>query len=246
VAATPHAPFFGPEDRDLVNAIAALTEIALERVAEAEREREIRAQLERLNALQNEFVAVVAHDLRSPMVVIAGYADLLVDRADRFDAEDRREMLRTISRTVKKLARFVEDVLQVARIESGDFSYRIAPFELLPVVHGAVQDVAATGTRDRVEVVAPTTLPTALGDPERHWQILTNLLSNALKFSPPGTPIRVTVSDGDMLRVAVEDQGAGIAADDVDKLFLKFSRLTGDGRRARSPGQASGCTSARR
>ena len=229
LSATAHAPFFGREERALLDAVATLVEVALERVAESERERALRERLERLNELKNEFVAVVAHDLRSPMVVLAGYADLLVTRGDRFDAEDRAEMLGTISRTVKKLARLVEDVLQVARIESGEFSYRIVPFDVLEVVRGAVRDVAGGEAARRIEIVAGEPLPPGLGDPDRHWQILTNLLANALKFSPPDAPVRVTVSAGEALQVAVEDRGAGIAAEDLDKLFLKFSRLSTNG-----------------
>lgn len=224
LAANPQAPFFGREEIGLVNAVATLTGIALGRVAETTHARETQERLERLNELKNEFVAVVAHDLRSPMTVIAGYADLLVAGGDRMPSAQRAEMLGTISRSVKKLSRLVEDVLQVARIESGEYAYEVAPFDVATVVRGAIRDVGGGHDPSRFDVITPPELPLGLGDADRHWQVLTNLLSNALKFSAPGSPVRVRVDDGPMLQVAVEDEGSGIAPEDLDKLFEKFSR----------------------
>jgi signal transduction histidine kinase len=124
------------------------------------------------------------------------------------------------------LSGLVEDVLQVARIESGQFAYEVAPFDLPALVRRTAGEIELGSDSPRIRVVAAAELPPAMGDGERNWQVLTNLLSNALKFSPDDAPVEVAITtDGTELTVAVRDQGAGIDADDMVRLFQKFSRI---------------------
>lgn len=193
-----------------------------------EREKDVAERLRTLDDLKNEFVAMVAHDLRSPMATISAAAKTLSVDFDKLAESDRSMLLGMISRNTLGLSGLVEDVLQVARIESGQFSYEIVPFDLVSVIERSAGDVGL-GTDGRVRVEAGDGLPPARGDPERNWQVLTNLLSNALKFSPDDTIVRVRVDvdpdDPSFLRIDVVDEGTGIAAEDMPRLFHKFSRI---------------------
>jgi two-component system, OmpR family, sensor histidine kinase KdpD len=195
--------------------------VALERQqAEVERLRD-------LDGLKNEFVAMVAHDLRSPMASISGAADTLLSSGDLLGEEHRRSLLEMITRSTGRLAGLVEDVLQVARIESGQFSYDVAPFDLgILVRRTATEAEVGGGGRPRISVDVEAGLPPAQADEERVWQVLMNLLSNALKFSPDDSTVDVAVvAAGPRLRVTITDRGAGIAAEDLPRLFEKFSRI---------------------
>jgi signal transduction histidine kinase/tetratricopeptide (TPR) repeat protein len=194
-----------------------------------EREQEVAERLRTLDELKNEFVAMVAHDLRSPMASIAGAAETLSIHFDKLAESDRSMLLDLISRNTLGLSGLVDDVLQVAHIESGQFSYDVVTFDLLSIVERTVNEVEVSTPISRIRIEASVGLPSALGDPERNWQVLTNLLSNALKFSPDDTIVRVRVrvdpADPSFLRIDVVDEGTGIAGEDMPRLFQKFSRI---------------------
>jgi PAS domain S-box-containing protein len=196
-----------------------------------EKEKDAVAQLKSVDQLKNEFVAMVAHDLKSPMTVIGGLADTMSSRWDRLSEERRMEFLGLISSNVRKLADLVDDVLQVARIEANEISYVIEPFDLAQLVERTVEEQRQADPERRIEVSKMEVLPPALADEQRVWQVLTNLLSNALKFSPADAPVEVSVQhdDDDALRIAVTDHGGGIRPEEMDKLFQKFSRLSQHG-----------------
>jgi len=188
---------------------------------------QLNRRLEATNDLRNEFVAIVAHDLRGPMTTVAGFADLLVDRWGSWEDGEKIEFLQAISRNTKHLAEFVEDVLQVARVEAGEFAFEIRAFDIRSLTQRALDEVAGAHVDRRFELDAVDDFPLALGDEDRQWQVLTNLLSNAVKFSPPGEPVAIALScNGDSVQVAVTDRGPGIAESDVPKLFQKFGRLS--------------------
>lgn len=219
---------FAPEDLVVVGELVNVVGGALYTLARLHDEQETTARLRELDELKNEFVGVVAHDLRSPMTVIAGYVDTVLQRWDDLPDEMKRELLGVASKNTKRLSVLVEDVLQVARIESGDFPYEIAPFDLGALVVRTVDEMNAARDDRNVCADVPSGLPTALGDEDRQWRVLTNLISNAQKFSPPEYPIMVTVRPaGAHLEVRVSDRGPGIPEDDLPRLFGKFSRLAG-------------------
>lgn len=193
-----------------------------------EKEREAVNTLKGLDELKNEFVAMVAHDLKSPMTVIAGFTDIMASRWGTLDDARKLEFLGLISNNVHKLADLVEDVLQVARIESNEISYVRQPFDLAALVRSTAAEVVGAESPRLISVTASDELPFAYGDEQRIWQVLTNLYSNALKFSPPDAPVEVEVihDDSDALRVSVRDHGGGIRPEEMSKLFEKFSRLT--------------------
>jgi signal transduction histidine kinase len=186
-------------------------------------------QLKRLDQLKTDFMAMTAHDLRTPLTSIAGFASLLSEEWPGLTEDDRRGMVDHITTAASRLGEFIENMLQFARIESGELSYDIRPFDLGALVEKVVRENGA-GMPERFGTDVEDVLPLALGDEQRNWQVLTNLLSNAVKFSPPGSPITVSVERvGDLLQVSVTDQGPGIAPEDQARLFRKFKRVAGEG-----------------
>jgi signal transduction histidine kinase len=217
---------FSEEDRALVGELTNVVGGALYTLARLEEERVATARLRELDQLKNEFVGVVAHDLRSPMTVIVGYVDTVLGRWDELPDQMKRELLAVASRNTKRLSMMVEDVLQVARIESGDFPYQIQPFDLGALVRRTAEEMSSARADRPVVALVPDDLPTALGDEDRQWRVLTNLISNAQKFSPEETPVVVAVrADGEAIEVSVTDRGPGIPEESLSLLFGKFSRL---------------------
>jgi len=192
--------------------------------------RQLIRRLEDLNELRNEFVAVVTHDLRSPMTSISGYAHLLIDAWDTTSDDEKIDYLQIIARNTERLSQFVEDALQVARIEMGEYTFEIVALDIRSLVQRALGEAEGANADRQFEFTALADIPLVLGDADRQWQVLTNLLSNAVKFSPTEEPITVTLSrDGDFVQVAVTDRGIGIAEDDIAKLFQKFGRISQSG-----------------
>jgi signal transduction histidine kinase len=240
VAVGPATPFFGAEERRLLDTLGAFGQLAEERAQLLTLERTANERLREVDQLKTEFVAMVAHDLRSPMSVISGFADTIRDRWDDLTDERKLQFLDLISRNTHSLAVFVEDVLQVARLESGEFHYDLVPFEPRAVVDRIVSEFGLAHPELQLEVDAPTELPPAVGDAERNWQILTNLLTNAMKFSPSAAQVRVVLRflrDEDAVSIAVCDQGVGISEEDQPRLFQRFSRV---GERRATPGTGLG------
>ncbi len=210
------------------------------RYAEAyETERTAAEHLRALDRLKTEFVGMVAHDIRSPMAVISGFADLMDFQWTQLDDDRKREMLDVISRNARSVAAMVEDVLQVAKIETGEMHYDLVPLDLGEMVRHTVGELQSVEPTRRLELHVAPDLPPVLGDEGKLLRVQTNLLVNALKFSPPDRPVTVGVDRrGQYLAVSVRDEGIGIRPEDIDKLFQKFSRVEqpGDGPKAGGSG----------
>jgi signal transduction histidine kinase len=136
-----------------------------------------------------------------------------------------------ISDTTKSLASLVEDVLQVARIESGEFHVENAPFDIADLAERVrTEQTTANPEREIVVEVGAGTPTMVLGDRERVWQVLTNLVTNALKFSPPDKPVEIGIAlasgQEGVVATAIRDHGMGIRPEDQERLFRKFSRIS--------------------
>ena len=200
------------------------------------REQEIIERLRQLDQFKTELMAITAHDLRTPLAIIVGFASTLHDNADRLEADQQRALLQRIVVNTRRLSEFVENLLQFTRIESGELQIESEPFDLATLVRRTVSEFQASepGRRFDVDVAEPA--PPALGDESRQWQVLMNLLSNAVKYSPAESPVAVTVrpvADADdrapMFEVQVRDHGDGIPPAELPKLFGKFSRVDSAG-----------------
>ena len=182
-------------------------------------------QVERLKA---DFIATVSHELRTPLTPIKGYADLLRRRGASLSPERRDECLAVISDRCEHLARLVEDLLLASRISATEGSapahVEMGSEDLCTLVRRAASDFGLEGQRVRLSL-ADTAIHVAC-DPMRVIQVLSNVLSNALKYSSPGSPIEVLIGrDEDEAYVDVVDEGRGIPADQLERVFDKFHRV---------------------
>ena len=173
---------------------------------------------------RTDFIGIVSHDLRSPMATISGFVDTLSANWSRFDDEHKMRMLDRIGRSTAQLARLVENILHVSQIESGKLHYKITDVDVSELVRRVAGENA--DPPERISIRVPDDLPSAQGDDIRQWQVLSNLVTNALKFSPADTTVEISAeSSGDYVRISVRDEGMGIDPADRDRLFEKFARL---------------------
>jgi PAS domain S-box-containing protein len=192
------------------------------------RERAAGDQLRELDRMKSELVAVVAHDIRGPIALLEGLSDVLRRDWETLDDADRLDMVGRIANRSSALAAFVTNVLDVARIEAGELRLDCGALDLAAVVERAVDDLRTASPDREVAVTIDPAVDLVWGDEQRTWQILTNVLANAAKFSPAGTSVDVAV-EADVGAVAavvsVTDHGPGIPEADRDLLFQRFSRL---------------------
>ena len=194
--------------------------------------RDITEQKEQMRQLvtateqRNEFVAMVAHDIRSPATSISGFSHLLIDRWGSINDLKKLDHLKVIARKAEQLANFVEDVLHVSRIEAGEFNLELGEFDICELVQEALLEIAGPDAGQRFHFIAAQEIPLVFGDKERQLEVLMNLLTNAAKFSPETEQITIKLaSKKDWLEVSVIDHGIGVLKADQHKLFQKFARL---------------------
>jgi len=185
-------------------------------------------ELSRLNEEKNEFMGIAAHDLRSPLGTIQGFSDLLLDDPE-LAREEREDFTRRISDTAKRMSEMVQNLLDANRIERGEMKLNLAPTELSAPLSGVVEAYRprAAAKQQSVHLLNETPPVTVLVDPSVLVQVLENLVSNAVKYSPPGKNIFVRLKKlPDAVRCEVQDEGPGLSAEDQKKLFGKFARLS--------------------
>ncbi|MFP5361926.1 MAG: ATP-binding protein [Thermoleophilia bacterium] len=175
--------------------------------------------------LKNEFFALVSHELRTPLTSIRGYVELL--REERDLAPGPRRFVDVIDRNAGRLEQLLGDVLFITQVEAGRLELRLAPVALDELVRAAVDGARQQAQRGRVAVrttLAP--VPALLADGDRLQTLLGHLVSNALKFTPPGGEVDVELErDGeDGVALTIRDTGVGIAEDEQDRLFERFFR----------------------
>ena len=182
-------------------------------------------QVERL---KSDFIATVSHELRSPVTPIKGYADLLLRRGETMTAQRRDECLAVIADRSQHLARLVEDLLLASHISAtrGSSPVRVAMArdDLVPLVRRAAADFDAA--RERLHLALPDHAVEVACDPVRVVQVLTNLVGNALKYSPATAEVVVALGvEAGRAVVTVTDRGRGIPADQLERVFDKFHRV---------------------
>jgi PAS domain S-box-containing protein len=198
-------------------------------------ERAARAEAERANRLKDEFLSTLSHELRTPLNAILGYTRLL--RAGHVDGDARHHALQVIERNALAQTRLIEDILDISRMMRGGLRLDAMPTDLGAVVDEAVDIVAPATTAKRLDLTwtPPSTPAIVLGDADRLRQVVTNLISNATKFTPPGGSIALSLERrDDELVLSVRDTGIGIARDFLPNVFERFRQA--DARRARAVG----------
>ncbi len=172
-----------------------------------------------VDQLKSSLVSTVSHELRTPLTMIQGFSELLLARLDADPAT--RSALEQINTSAERLGRIITDLLSVSRMESGKLEVRTEPMPLAQVLREALAPFA--GQREvRLDMEENLVV---LADRDKLLQIVTNLVSNAIKYSPDGAPVTVAVRSGDgAAQIAVRDEGIGMSRDEVAQLFEKFFR----------------------
>ena len=200
------------------------TEEAMRRAFE--QESDLSTRLRELNEMKDTFVATLAHDLRSPLASMKGFAEVLGTHWSELPAEKRQVLVDRIISGADRLSELIDTILDSAALEAGELPLALDAVDLVELVHQVVLDErAATGARFEVSVRGA--VPLVQADSRRVWQVLTNLISNALKFGPADGPVHVTVTSTPAdVEVAVSDEGPGVGVEDISRLFQKFSRAS--------------------
>jgi signal transduction histidine kinase len=211
---------FRPEHAQFASRLADHAAVAIENSRLYE-------QVRQANQAKSEIVSLVAHELRTPMSSICGYADILIGGMAGELTAQQADFARTIRNTVERMQILVSDLQDVSRIETGQLRLETKPATLAEALDGALQStrpqIEARAQQLNVEV--PVDLPRIHADPARMTQILTNLLSNACKYTPEGGQIRVRAwGNGSYVYCAVSDTGVGMSLEDRARLFTKFFR----------------------
>ena len=186
-----------------------------------------------VDRMKSEFLSTAAHELRTPMASIMGFAELLMLRD--FGPERTRDMLGTINRQAKRLTDLINELLDLARIEArAGKDFKITPYPLVPVINDAIAALNVDGDRGRMQFVEPALQPVVPIDPAKLQQAIINILSNAYKYSPNGGPIEISVSrrtqgGGEQIGVVVRDHGMGMTPEQSDRLFERFFRADPSG-----------------
>lgn len=183
------------------------------------------------NASGIEVVATVSHELRSPLTSVKGFVSLMLNRWDRLGDHQKREMLEQVHVDAERVTRLVNELLDISRLETGRLKLRRRMIELPPLIEKVVADVKNLHDELEPTVVLPKSVPDVYADPDKIMQVLTNLVENTGKYADgKGVEVHADAIDGgDMVTVAVHDDGPGIPAEDLDRVFTKFYR-SGEGR----------------
>jgi PAS domain S-box-containing protein len=199
-------------------------------LTEAEHARRVLARqnerLLELDGLKDEFLALVSHELRTPLTSIVGYVEYLVDGKVGDLSDDQHGVLRVIERNAQRLTRLVSDLLLVALVVAGKLSLEETPVDLVTVAAHCVEAARPAAEAKGIELALFSgQVPVLPADPARLAQLFDNLLANALKFTPAGGRVDVTVAAGGRsVSVEVADTGPGISSEEQARLFERFYR----------------------
>jgi signal transduction histidine kinase len=236
VSASIHGPELGEGEARLAMAIAERAGPAMENAALWADLQEQMAREQRAQRAKDDFLSIVSHELRTPLTSIQGYSQLLENRMRDSAGPKELSQIRTIRTQVTRMRRLVEDLLDVSRIDRrGLVSIEPAPLDLAVELREAAARTEREHPQRSVTVQAPEALPIQ-ADRDRIGQVLTNLLDNAVKYSPAGGPVTVTAdARGNGVEVTVADEGIGLTPEQADRIFERFYQAD-DGAGTRRPG----------
>jgi len=193
-------------------------------------------KLTEYNRLKDEFVSTASHELRTPLSIIQGAIRLILDEIPGKIVEEQRDVLATAMENVKRLGRIVDSLLNISRIESGKLDLQKTVVDICKLIKDTVSEYKALAEEKELSLdyeVPEVGIDVCL-NPDKIKEVLTNLISNSLKFTPEGGWVKVVCNEQDReVQICVQDSGVGIARQDIPKLFDKFTQF---GRKA-GPGE---------
>jgi signal transduction histidine kinase len=218
---SPYAPFFGGEEMRLLRTLAALTTVALDRSRLFAHEREARRALERADEIKTNFVALAAHELRTPAATVHGLVETISVRRHELSPEQKRELEEALRGQTGRLRSLVDQLLDMSRLDAE--AVHIEPQTIR--VQERIDELVALSAGERwtdVAVDVPADLETKV-DPNAFDRIVSNLIVNALRYGDP--PVKVSAQQTDRhFRLTVEDRGSGVSPEFVPMLFERFTR----------------------
>lgn len=171
-----------------------------------------------------EIIATVSHELRSPLTSIKGFTSLLLSRWDGISDDRKKEMLEAVRHDADRVTRMLTELLDISRLEAGRLHLSPRPLEIGPLIRSVVDKVAMAESELDATIDIADDVPEVMADGDKVEQVLTNLVENAAKYgSPIGLRVTARLTD-EGVAVAVADQGAGIPAEDLDRVFERFYR----------------------
>jgi two-component system, chemotaxis family, CheB/CheR fusion protein len=213
------------------NILLAIEDITERKRLEAElnytviQEQAARSAAEAANRAKDEFLSMVSHELRNPLSAILGWAQLL--RTQKFDAARTNHALETIEHSAKTQDRLIEDLLDVSAIASGKLRLNTSPLQLVCVIQAAIDIVQLSAAAKQIQLESsldPAT-ETIVGDPDRMQQIISNLLINAIKFTPTGGRVDIKLTYLETIaQISISDTGCGISAEFLPYVFDRWSQ----------------------
>lgn len=188
----------------------------------------VNIHLEALNREKNEFLGIVAHDLQNPLAGISMTASLVKTYIEKMAPQDVRQHMEKVERTIDRMKEIIVNLLDINAIESGTLHLAPEVLDLAALAHSVLNDYSTRARSKNIEISCETVPPVfAWADRQATMQILDNLVSNAVKYSPFGSRVWVSVfSTGTVARVEVRDEGPGLTSDDMKIVFGKFARLS--------------------
>jgi two-component system sensor histidine kinase KdpD len=229
---------FATEQQNLLDVFANQTAVAIERTLSQRTAEESRVRME-TEQMRSSLLSAVSHDLRTPLASITGAASTLRAQGEKLPASVREELLESISDEAERLSRLVGNLLDMTRFESGAVELRRDFYPLEEIVGAALQRLERQLEGREVRAVVPGDLPPVYGDDVLLGQVVLNLIENALKYTPKGTPLEVEArAEGDGVVLEIRDRGPGIAEGEEQRIFEKFYRAGGKGVRGAGLGLA--------
>ncbi len=209
--------------RDITGRKHAEVEVATAMIAQ----QQVNSELERLIQAKSDFVSMISHEFRTALTGIQGFSELMLDGG--FSAKEMREYAADINKDAHRLNRMIDEVLDIERLESGRITLNLEPADLSEILREAAARAAAAGAaRHRVELELAE-VPAVCADRDKLTQVVSNLLNNAIKYSPDGGYIWIqSRRDGPLAHVRVSDQGLGIPRELLDTIFERFTRADGN------------------
>jgi PAS domain S-box-containing protein len=209
-------------DGTLDHILIMLEDVTAKRAAEASATASL-AELERINILKSEFISVVSHEFRTALAGIQGFSEMIRD--EDLDKAEMKEFAGDINKDALRLNRMITEMLDLDRIEAGRVSLRLSNVDLNAAITDSIERARATSPAHSIVADLDPLLPTLLADGDRLVQVVTNLLNNAVKYSPDGGEIRVRSQlTGSQTLVSVSDQGQGIPEDYITRIFERYER----------------------